>query len=290
MINDLSNASETVNISNSLNNPKKYHLCNLMKLVDSHIHLYSEEFEKDQEMLVKSALDAGVKQFFLPAVDSESHEAMLSLEKKYPGQCFAMMGLHPVYVKENYKEELKLVEEWLKKRKFVAVGEIGLDLYWDETFKEQQLEAFHIQIGWALKYNYPIVIHCRDKKGSWVAMETAIEIVEGYKEKGLKGIFHCFSGLAKHANKIVDAGFYLGIGGVLTYKNSGLTEAISEISLDRIVLETDGPYLAPVPFRGKTNNPAYLRIIAEKLAEVKGVSLEEVANITSENTLKIFGC
>ncbi len=261
-----------------------------MKLVDSHIHLYSEEFENDQETLVKSALDAGVKQFFLPAVDSESHEAMLALEKKYPGQCFAMMGLHPVYVKENYKEELRLVEEWLEKRKFVAVGEIGLDLYWDETFREQQLEAFNMQIGWALKYNYPIVIHCRDKKGSWKAMESAIEIVEGYKEKGLKGIFHCFSGLAEHAKRIVDAGFYLGIGGVLTYKNSGLAEAISEISLDRIVLETDGPYLAPVPFRGKTNIPAYLRIIAEKLAEVKEVSLEEVAKITSENTLKIFGC
>lgn len=290
MINYLSNVQKTVNISNSLNNPKKYHLCNLMKLVDSHIHLYSEEFEKDQETLIQSALEAGVKQFFLPAVDSESHDSMLSLEKKYSEQCFAMMGLHPVYVKENYKEELKMVEEWLERRKFVAVGEIGLDLYWDETFREQQLEAFHTQIGWALKYDYPIVIHSRDKKGSWEAMEKAIEIVEGYKEKGLKGIFHCFSGLAEHAKKIADTGFYLGIGGVLTYKNSGLAEAISEISLDRIVLETDGPYLAPVPFRGKTNNPAYLRIIAEKLAEVKGVGLDEIAAITSENTLKIFGC
>ena len=164
MINYFNNALKTVNILKSLNNLKKYHLCNLMKLVDSHIHLYSEEFEKEQEMLIKSALEAGVKQFFLPAVDSESHDVMLSLEKKYPGNCFAMMGLHPVYVKKNYKDELKQVEEWLERRKFVAVGEIGLDLYWDENFYEQQLEAFHLQIGWALKYNYPIVIHCRDKK------------------------------------------------------------------------------------------------------------------------------
>ncbi|MGZ5246762.1 MAG: TatD family hydrolase, partial [Flavitalea sp.] len=214
-------------------------------MVDSHIHLYSEEFEKDLEILIQAAFDAGVKQFFLPAVDSESHEAMISLEKRYPDHCFAMMGLHPVYVKENYKEELKLVEEWLEKRKFVAVGEIGIDLYWDETFREQQMEAFHTQIGWALKYGYPIVIHCRDKKGSWEAMDQAIEIVEGYKDQELKGIFHCFSGLAGHAKRIADTGFYLGIGGVLTYKNSGLTEAIAEVPLNRVVLETDGPYLAP---------------------------------------------
>ena len=260
-----------------------------MKLVDSHIHLYSEEFENDLESLVAAASDQEVKQFFLPAIDSESHDAMIKLEDRFPGVCYAMMGLHPVYVKENYKQELKLLEEWLAKRKFVAVGEIGLDLYWDESFREQQVEAFHYQIELALKYGYPIVIHSRDKKGSWEAMDAAISIVESYVNRGLKGIFHCFSGTAEHAARIVATGFYLGIGGVLTYKNSGLAEAIGSIELSSLVLETDGPYLAPVPFRGKRNNPAYLRIVAEKLSEVKGVSLEEVARITSENTQKIFG-
>jgi TatD DNase family protein len=254
-----------------------------MILIDTHTHLYSKEFEKDFEEVLERARKAGVGRFYLPAIDSEVIEDMLKLEENYPSEFFAMMGLHPVSVKENYVEELKIVEEYLSKRKFVAVGEIGLDFYWDTTYKSQQLVAFNQQMELALQYNLPIVIHTRN------AMEETIEAVRPFAAKGLSGIFHCFGDNAETAKKIINLGFYLGIGGVLTYKKANLGDALKDIPLDRMVLETDAPYLSPVPFRGKRNESSYLAQIAQKLAEVKKVTIEEVAAITTNNAIRIFG-
>ena len=256
-------------------------LCS-MTIIDTHCHLYSEELLNDIEQLMERAATAGVQKFYLPAIDSETTDAMLSLEQRFPGKCFAMMGLHPCSVKENYKDELEKIKTWLDKRKFAAVGEIGLDFYWDKTFTKEQFAAFHLQIDWALQYNLPIVIHTRE------AMDETIAVVKEYAGKGLKGIFHCFGGSYENAMEIINAGFYLGIGGVLTYKKSGLDAVLSKISLDHMVLETDAPYLTPVPFRGKRNESSYLKYIIEKLAEVKGTTVEDVAAITSANAEKIF--
>jgi TatD DNase family protein len=254
-----------------------------MILIDTHTHLYAEEFIDDIDGVIKRAEEAGVKRFYLPAIDSTATEAMLGLENSFPGKCIAMMGLHPCYVKENYRDELRLVADWLAKRKFVAVGEIGLDHYWDKTFVKEQEEAFRLQIEWAIQYNLPIVIHTRN------AMQDTINIVKEYVPKGVRGIFHCFSGSHESAVEIIKAGFYLGIGGVLTYKKAGLAEVLEQISLEHLVLETDAPYLTPVPFRGKRNESSYLKYVVEKLAEVKNVSVEEVAAVTTANAEKIFG-
>lgn len=252
-------------------------------IVDTHCHLYLDEFKNDIAEVINRAAAEGVHKFYLPAIDSSEIENMLLLETKFPEKCIAMMGLHPCYVKENYQEELAIVKGWLAKRKFTAVGEIGLDFYWDKTFVTQQYEAFRLQIELALQYDLPIVIHTRD------AMQECINVVKEYKAKGIKGIFHCFGGTMENADEIIDAGFYLGIGGVLTYKKSGLAEVIDKIDLKHIVLETDSPYLTPVPFRGKRNESSYLKYIIEKLAEIKKVSVEEVAAITTANAEKIFG-
>jgi len=254
-----------------------------MTLIDTHTHLYSDEFTDDIDEVIKRAEVAGIQRFYLPAIDSTATEAMLSLETRFPGKCIAMMGLHPCYVKENYKEELKLVEEWLAKRKFTAVGEIGLDHYWDTSFAPQQEEAFRLQIEWSIQYQLPIVIHTRN------AMQETINIVKEYVPKGVRGIFHCFGGSYESAIEIIKAGFYLGIGGVLTYKKAGLPEVLEKIDLQHIVLETDAPYLTPVPFRGKRNESSYLSYVAGKLAEIKKVSAAEVAAITTANAEKIFG-
>ncbi|WP_301922461.1 TatD family hydrolase [Ferruginibacter sp.] len=254
-----------------------------MKLIDTHCHLYSEEFEKDIETVIGNAVETGVEKFYLPSIDSASMKSMFNLEEKYPGQCIAMMGLHPCYVKENYQDELALVQHWLTKRKFAAVGEIGLDFYWDKTFATEQYEAFRTQMEWAIENNLPIAIHTRN------AMQETINIVREYVPKGIRGIFHCFSGSYKSAREIINAGFYLGIGGVLTYKNAGLAEVLSKIDLQHLVLETDAPYLTPVPFRGKRNESSYLKYVVAKLAAVKNCSEEEVAAITTENAEKIFG-
>ncbi|MGC4101760.1 TatD family hydrolase [Ferruginibacter sp.] len=254
-----------------------------MNIIDTHCHLYSEEFVQDLDAVMDRAAHEGVSRFYLPAIDSTAHKDMIALEEKYPGKCIAMMGLHPCYVKENYKQELQQVEEWLDKRSFVAVGEIGLDFYWDKTFTAQQYEAFRIQAEWALQYNLPIVIHTRN------AMPETIALVKEYTGRGLKGIFHCFSGNYQDALEITAMGFYLGIGGVITYKNSGLAEAIEKIDTQYLVLETDAPYLTPVPFRGKRNESSYLKYVVEKLAQVKGITTEELAAITTTNAQKIFG-
>lgn len=253
-----------------------------MKLIDTHTHLYLKEFEQDSNEVIQRAFDAGVEKFYLPSIDSSESEALLTLESKFPQHIFAMAGLHPCSVKENFREELKKIHQQLLERKFAAIGETGLDFYWDTSFIQQQYESLHIHAGWALQYKRPLVLHTRK------AMQETIDVVKSYHDKNLFGIFHCFSGTLQNAKDIIDTGFLLGIGGVLTYKNSGLPEVIKEIDLQYLVLETDAPYLPPVPFRGKRNESSYLQYIVEKLAEIKGVPVEEVADVTTKNAERIF--
>lgn len=254
-----------------------------MKFIDTHCHLYLEDFKDDINNIIERAKENGIEKFFLPAIDSCVIDAMLAMETSFPGACFAMMGLHPCSVKANYKEELKIAGEWLAKRKFAAIGEVGLDFYWDKTFTAEQYAAFETQMQWALEQSMPIVIHTRN------AMQETIDTVKTFATKGLRGIFHCFSGNYENAKAIIDMGFLLGIGGVLTYKNAGLQQVIEKINPEHIVLETDAPYLTPAPYRGKRNESSYILFIAEKLAEIKKISLEEVAAITTANAEKIFG-
>lgn len=254
-----------------------------MKFIDTHTHLYSTEFGEDIDAVIKRAERAGVEKFYLPAIDSTTLDAMLSLEERYPGKCIAMIGLHPCSVKENYKDELQLIESLLGRRKFAAIGEIGLDYYWDNTFVTEQQEVFEIQSGWALKYHLPIVIHSRNATGETIAT------IRKFSHRGLRGIFHCFGGTYEEAMQIIDAGFYLGIGGVATYKNSGLANVLGKIALEHIVLETDAPYLTPVPFRGKRNESSYVELVAKKIAEIKSCEVEEVAQTTTKNAENIFG-
>ena len=253
-----------------------------MKLIDTHCHLYSEEFKTDIDIVIQSAEREGVERFYLPSVDSESIEAMLAVSKKFPNKCIPMMGLHPCYVKANYLQELEIIKKYLTQEKFAAVGEIGLDFYWDKTFIQQQYESFRMQIELSLQYNLPVVLHSRD------AMQETIDVIKEYIPKGIKGIFHCFGGTYENAVEIINAGFYLGIGGILTYKKSGLSEVLEKINLEHLVLETDAPYLSPVPFRGKRNESSYLKYIVARLAEVKKVPADEVAQITTTNAQKIF--
>lgn len=253
-----------------------------MTMIDSHTHIYGKQFDHDRADMMQRAFDAGVQKFYLPAIDSEVIDRMFELEHAYPGKCFAMMGLHPTSVNENYKKELDIVEDWLGVRKFPAVGEIGLDFYWDKTFTNEQYDAFHSQIKLALQYQLPIVIHTRS------AMRETIDVVKQYTSQGLHGIFHCFSGNYEEAMEIIDLGFYLGIGGVVTYKNGGLAEVVERIPLKHIVLETDAPYLTPVPFRGKRNESSYLKYVAEKIAELHNVPVATVAAITSVNASNVF--
>lgn len=254
-----------------------------MQLIDTHAHLYAEEFDADRTEMIQRALDTGLTRMYLPNIDSTSIEGMLALEAQFPGQCLAMMGLHPCYVKENYREELALVKSWLEKRSFPAIGEIGIDLYWDKTFVHEQEEAFLTQVEWAKQYDLPIVIHSRE------SMDLIIELLKPVRHERLRGIFHCFTGTVAQAEAAIELGFLLGIGGVLTFKKSGLDAVLSEIDLKRLVLETDAPYLAPTPFRGKRNESSYLLKVAEKLAEVKGVNLNEVAEVTTQNALQLLG-
>lgn len=253
-----------------------------MLFVDSHTHLYDERLMADEEQIPR-AIEAGVTKMYMPNCDSSTVSNMLLLADKWPSNCLPMMGLHPTYVKENYKEELAVVEEWLGKRKFYAVGEIGIDYYWDITFKEQQIEAFAQQIDWALKYDLPIVIHSRE------STQDCIEVVHKKQNGKLRGIFHCFSGTMQEANEIIGLGLYLGIGGVVTYPKGNLPEIVKEVGLEHIVLETDAPYLAPVPHRGKRKNESsFIPIIAQKIAELKNIPIEQVADVTTNNTTKIF--
>jgi TatD DNase family protein len=251
--------------------------------IDTHTHLYAQEFDLDRVPLIVKAISSGINKFYLPNIDSSSIENMLALEQQFPNHFNAMMGLHPCHVNANVQNELTTIGEWLKKRKFIGIGEIGIDLYWDKSFLTEQQQAFKTQIEWALNYNYPIVIHCRE------AFDEIFAILSSYK-KLPKAIFHCFSGNIEQANKIINLGnFKLGIGGVVTFKNSGLDKVLEHIDLEHLVLETDAPYLAPSPYRGKRNEPVYLIDIAKKIAQLKNKSLEVVAEITTKNASFIFG-
>jgi len=252
-----------------------------MKLIDTHCHLYADAFVADIHEVIKRATAIGAEKFYLPAIDRSTLAAMLDLENQFP-QCKAMMGVHPCSIKEDFEDELQQVEEYLGKRKFAAIGEIGLDFYWDKTFAQNQYRAFHQQIEWALHYDRPIVIHSRE------SMPESISVVKEHQKGNLRGVFHCFSGDLQEAREIIDLGFFLGIGGVLTYKKSNLPEIIREIGLNQIVLETDAPYLPPVPFRGKRNEPAYLKMVVQKISEITGMPIEEVALATTANAERLF--
>lgn len=254
-----------------------------MHFIDTHAHVYAPELATDIELVIKNAISTGIDKILMPAIDSASLEDMLKVEQQFPNHCMAMMGLHPCYVKENYKEELAIVETWLSKRKFIAIGEIGLDFYWDKTFAKEQHLVFETQMQWALDMQLPIVIHTRN------AMGETIEAVKPFAKKGLRGVFHCFSGSQESATQIIEMGFHLGLGGVLTYKNAGVAEAIKDIPMEYLVLETDAPYLPPVPYRGKTNEPAYMLEVAKKLADIKSLPLHEIAAMTTRNAEKLFG-
>jgi TatD DNase family protein len=251
-------------------------------LIDTHAHIYDEKFKDDINEVIERAIEAGIEKIYLPNIDSTTIDDMLELELKYPDYCIPMMGLHPCSVNKNFEKELYIVEDWFSKREFVAVGEIGTDLYWEKSFFEQQKEAFNIQSEIALKNNIPIVIHCRD------SIPETIELVSNIKNDNFRGIFHCFSGNLEQANEIIELGFYLGLGGVATFKNGGLEEVITNANFDKIVLETDSPYLAPVPYRGKRNEPYYVVEVAKKIAAIKNISIDEVGETTSRNALKIF--
>ena len=250
--------------------------------IDTHTHLYDEQLMAEEDAMIQRALDAGVHKMYMPNCDSSTIEAMMHLARKFPENCLPMMGLHPTYVKDNYNEELAIVEEWLAKEKFYAVGEIGIDKYWDLTYLPQQIEVFEKQIDLALQYDLPIVIHSRE------ATQDCIDVVQKKQNGRLKGIFHCFGGTLNEAKQIIDLGMYLGIGGVVTFKKSSLPEVLKETGLSNVVLETDAPYLAPVPYRGKRNESSYIPLIAEKLGDVFGMSKEEIGRISTENAVKIF--
>ncbi len=249
---------------------------------DTHAHIYSKDFDEDRTEMLRQCDDSDIKRIYMPNIDHTSIDDMLELEHRHPGQCFSMMGLHPCSVKKDFESELYKVEEWLAKGKFAAVGEMGTDLYWDKDFWAQQQEAFKIQVGWAKKYRLPVVIHCRE------SMDETIELLEPLLDTRLTGIFHCFSGTVEQANKIISMGFYLGIGGVVTFKNGGLDKVLPDIGLENIVLETDSPYLAPVPHRGKRNSPLYIPLVAGKVAELKKTSVDDVKLITTRNALNLF--
>jgi TatD DNase family protein len=254
-----------------------------MIFTDTHTHLYSEEFDSDRVDMMQNALSNGVTRFFVPAIDSTCTQLMYELEANYPENVFLMMGLHPCYVKENYEVELKHIETELSKRKFVAIGEIGIDLYWDTSTLDIQKKAFKHQIQLAKKYKLPIVIHCRE------SFDEIFEVLESERSDDLFGIFHCFTGNIEQAQQAISLNMKLGIGGVITFKNGKIDQFIQQIDMRHIVLETDSPYLAPVPFRGKRNESSYVTLVAEKLANLYGISVEEVAKITTENSKTVFG-
>jgi len=249
---------------------------------DTHTHLYDERYDSDRSEMIRRALAAGVDKLYIPNCDRGTIAPMLRIEEEWPGHCFAMIGLHPCYVGENYKEELDEVAAWLARRCFAAVGEIGLDYYWDKTHVPQQHDAFVTQIAWALQYDIPIVIHSRESTGD------CIGAVRGMQDGRLRGIFHCFSGTVEEARQVAELGLHLGIGGVVTYKKSGLREVVAALPLDTMVLETDAPYLSPVPHRGRRNESSYIPLIAAEIAAIKQCSVEEVAQVTTANAARIF--
>ena len=254
-----------------------------MIITDTHTHLYSEEFDQDRDEMIQRALHKGVSRFFIPAIDSTCTASMYELEEKYPDHVFLMMGLHPTYVKDNYLDELLHVENELAKRKFYAIGEIGIDLYWDKNHLKEQQIAFRTQIKLAKKYKLPIVIHCRE------AFDEVFQILEEEKSEDLFGIFHCFTGTYEQALKVISYNMKLGIGGVVTYKNGKIDQFLNQIDLKHIVLETDSPYLAPIPYRGKRNESSYVVAVLDKLAQIYSLTADEIASITTANSKAVFG-
>lgn len=254
-----------------------------MNLIDTHAHLYVDVFDSDLDQVIKSAKSFHINRVLLPNIDNHSIPALIRIWKEYPDFFIPMMGLHPCSVEDNYKEVLAIIEQTLSKYAFSCIGEIGLDYYWDTTKMKEQQEAFRMQIAWAKEKQIPIAVHCRE------AFNDVLQILEEEQNGNLKGVLHCFTGNLEQAQRLIDLGFYLGVGGVITYKNGGLDKTLLNIDMKHLVLETDAPYLSPVPFRGKRNESAYLIYIAEKLAEVKGLSLSEVGRITTENAEKLFG-
>ena len=251
--------------------------------IDSHAHLYLPQFDDDIDEVIQRAIESNVQKIFLPNIDSSTTEAMFALVEKYPNVCYPMMGLHPCSVKENYEEELAHIKEIKESRKIYGVGELGIDLYWDKSFKEQQILAFQTQIEWAIEWKLPIIIHSRE------ALSLTIEIVENLQHPDLTGVFHCFAGTLEQAERIRALGFYMGIGGVSTFKNGGMDKTLPDMDLDGLILETDSPYLPPVPYRGKRNESSYIPIVAERIALLKDIALEEVMKKTTYNSQQLFG-
>lgn len=252
-------------------------------LIDSHSHIYSEDFIEDIDEVITRAYDNDVRKIILPNIDSSSVRKMLDLADHYPQICFPLMGLHPTSVGEDYKEELELVEYWLKKRKFYGIGEIGIDLYWERTYLNEQIDSFRHQVKLAKKYHLPIVIHVRE------SFEEVYTVLKAENDDHLTGVFHSFTGTADQAKRILDLGFKIGIGGIVTFKNSGLDQVVAQIDPEHFIIETDAPYLTPAPYRGKRNESAYLIHIALKIADIHNTSVNEIAKITTENAVKLFG-
>ncbi len=250
--------------------------------IDTHAHIYAEEFNSDRDDMLRKSEEEGIAKIFMPNIDHTSIDGMMEVELKKPSRYISMMGLHPCSVNKDFEKELYLVEEWLNKRKFAAVGEMGTDLYWDKTFWPQQQEAFKIQVQLAKKHRLPLVIHSRE------SIDETIELLKPFADGALTGIFHCFSGSLEQSKRIIDMNFYLGIGGVVTFKNGGLDKVLPDVDLNRIVLETDSPYLAPVPHRGKRNEPSYIPLVALKICDLKKITLDELSKATTANALKIF--
>lgn len=253
-----------------------------MKLIETHAHIYAKEFKDDIDEVIENSRNNFIDKIYMPNIDHISIDGMLELEHKYPDFCIPMMGLHPCSVKKDFEKELYLVEDWLKKRKFIAIGETGIDLYWDKKLFSYQQEAFKIQLALAKQYNIPVIIHCRE------SFNETISLVEEMADEGLTGVFHCFNGSLEDAKRVEKIGFYLGIGGVATFKNGGLDKVLPDMGLENVILETDSPYLSPAPHRGKRNEPSYIKIVANKVAELCDKDVEEVASITTHNASKLF--
>lgn len=251
-------------------------------MIDTHAHIYAQEFDQDRDDVIARAQAQGIELILMPNIDIDSIAAMLNTEQAYPNLCRSMMGLHPCYVKEDYQQALAIIESYFDKHPFIAVGEIGIDLYWDNTFHQQQIDAFNIQLEWAKQRNLPVVIHTRD------SIDETLALVAKQQDGRLKGIFHCFGGSVEQAKAINDIGFHLGLGGVSTFKNGGMDKVIPHLDLDSVVLETDSPYLAPVPNRGKRNEPAWTQLVAQRVAELKDISLAELDAITTRNAKQLF--
>ncbi len=254
----------------------------MMTFIDTHTHLYLESFDQDREQVIQAAMDHHVRTMLLPNIDRTSIESMHALCAQYPGVCLPMMGLHPTSVKNNYREEMQVIEKWLENKTYLAIGEIGMDLYWDKTYEQEQEWVFRHQIGLALKHELPIVIHSRQ------SIDRIINVLKDLWDDRLKGVFHCFSGSLSQACQIIEMGFYLGIGGVITFQKSGLAQVVNQVALEYLMLETDSPFLAPVPHRGKRNESAYLPLIAGRLAEIKETTVGHVAEVTTNNARELF--